>query len=170
MPDHDTRGYRSGVGMMVLNRDGLAWLGRRVASPAEAEGPGKWWQMPQGGVDAGEDPARAALRELAEETGITTARIIAETSEWLRYDLPVELRDRAWGGRYRGQKQKWFALRFLGRDDEIDISPPGGHGAEFDAWRWAPMSELPGLIVPFKRDVYTAVVREFAPLARPTGE
>lgn len=170
MPKNDQRGYRPCVGMMVLNRDGLAWIGRRVGGPAEPEGPDPWWQMPQGGIDGNEDPAKAALRELREETGITSARIIAEAPGWLSYDLPEDLRGKAWGGRYRGQTQKWFALRFEGEDGEIDIAPRDGHDAEFEAWRWAPVAELPGLIVPFKRGVYAAVVRAFAPIARPGAE
>jgi len=169
MPDHDPRGYRPGVGVLVLNRAGLVWVGQRAGAPTEAEGPGQWWQMPQGGIDEDEDPARAALRELEEETGIgkDSVRILAETSGWLSYDLPWELRDRAWGGRFRGQRQKWFAMRFLGSDEEIEVTPPGGLEPEFIAWRWVPMSDLPALIAPFKREVYAAVVAEFAPFARP---
>lgn len=170
MTREDTRGYRPCVGMMALNREGLAWIGRRAGGPAQAEGPDPWWQMPQGGIDGGEDPAKAALRELREETGIKSARIIAETSSWLSYDLPEDLRDKAWEGRYRGQTQKWFAIRFVGPESEIDIRARDGHDAEFEAWRWAPLAELPGLIVPFKRAVYAAVVREFASFARPERE
>ena len=123
--------YRPCVGVMVLNRDGRVWIGRRPDAPAEPEGPGAWWQMPQGGIDASEDPAKAALRELEEETGIRSVEIIAESPGWYTYDLPVELRPRAWGGRYRGQKQKWFAARFTGSDDEVALVRPG-HPQEFD--------------------------------------
>jgi putative (di)nucleoside polyphosphate hydrolase len=158
--------YRPCVGIMVLNRAGLVWIGRRHDAPGEPEGPGAWWQMPQGGIDADEDPARAALRELEEETGIRSVDIIAESSAWYTYDLPENLRPKAWGGRYRGQRQKWFAVRFHGGDDEVALVRPG-HPAEFDAWRWAGVDELVDLIVPFKRAVYEQVVREFAALARP---
>jgi putative (di)nucleoside polyphosphate hydrolase len=151
---------------MVLNRAGKVWIGRRRDAPAEPEGPGAWWQMPQGGVDDDEDPAKAALRELYEETGICSVEIIAESRDWYRYDLPMNLRPSAWGGRYRGQKQKWFAVRFTGSDDEVVLARPG-HKPEFDAWRWAAMDELVDLIVPFKRSVYEQVVAEFAALAEP---
>ncbi|HEY7083357.1 MAG TPA: RNA pyrophosphohydrolase [Hyphomicrobiaceae bacterium] len=158
--------YRPCVGIMVLNPDGLVWLGRRLDAPAEPEGPGSWWQMPQGGIDANEDPPKAALRELEEETGIRSVEIMTESSGWYTYDLPAELRPKAWGGRYRGQRQKWFAMRFTGSDDEIALERPG-HPQEFDAWRWARLEELEGLIVPFKRSVYAQVVRDFAAFARP---
>lgn len=158
--------YRPCVGIMLLNCAGLVWIGRRADAPQEAEGPGTWWQMPQGGIDAGEDPAKAALRELQEETGIVTARIIAESVQWLTYDLPPSLLGKAWGGRFRGQKQKWFAARFEGEDSEVDIAPPG-HQIEFDSWRWARITELPALVAPFKRDVYSAVLAELGHLAKP---
>ena len=162
-------GYRPCVGITVINRDGLVWVGRRADAPGDAEGSGAWWQMPQGGIDAGEDPASAALRELIEETAMRTVRIIGETEGWLRYDLPEHLVGKAWGGRYRGQEQKWFAVRFLGDESEIDIAPPEGLKPEFTEWRWVPLSEVTDLIVPFKRDVYSKVVAAFAPLAR-SGE
>jgi putative (di)nucleoside polyphosphate hydrolase len=150
---------------MVINRDGLVWVGRRVATQRN-EGEGDWWQMPQGGIDPGEDPAGAALRELAEETGIRSVEIVAEAPQWFAYDLPSELVGRSWGGRYRGQKQKWFAVRFLGEDSEVDIAPRHGHAAEFDAWRWVAIEQLLELIVPFKREVYAQVVATFAPFTR----
>jgi putative (di)nucleoside polyphosphate hydrolase len=159
--------YRPCVGIMVLNSADRVWIGRRRDAPGEPEGPGAWWQMPQGGIDETEDPARAAVRELEEETGIRSVHIIAESSAWYRYDLPANLRPRAWGGRYCGQKQKWFAMRFTANDDEVVLSRPG-HKAEFDAWRWAAMGELIDLVVPFKRAVYEQVVREFAPLVAST--
>ena len=134
--------------------------------PGEPEGPGAWWQMPQGGIDDREAPQPAALRELYEETGIVSVRIIAESPAWYSYDLPENLRPKAWGGRYVGQRQKWFAARFTGEEAEIQLQRPG-HTAEFDAWRWARIDELVGLIVPFKRSVYAGVVHEFAHLAAP---
>jgi putative (di)nucleoside polyphosphate hydrolase len=160
-------GYRPGVGIMVLNREGLVWVGRRADAPGEPEGPGAWWQMPQGGIDDNEAPKVAAFRELFEETGMRSAEVIAELPDWLSYDLPPDLAGRAWSGRYRGQKQKWFAMRFLGPDSEIDISAPAGHNLEFEAWRWVAVGELLGLVVPFKRDVYARVVATFGPIARP---
>jgi putative (di)nucleoside polyphosphate hydrolase len=158
--------YRPCVGIMVLNPAGLVWIGRRHDAPGEPEGPGAWWQMPQGGIDDHEDPGRAALRELEEETGIRSVEIIAESPGWYTYDLPEHLRPNAWGGRYRGQKQKWFAARFTGSDTEIALARPG-HEPEFDSWRWADIDELVGLIVPFKRPVYEQVVRDFGALVRP---
>jgi putative (di)nucleoside polyphosphate hydrolase len=162
----DLPAYRLCVGIMVLNRAGRVWIGRRRDAPAEPEGPGAWWQMPQGGIDASEDPAAAALRELDEETGIRSVTLIAESAAWYTYDLPPNLRPNAWGGRYRGQKQKWFAARFTGSDDEVALMRPGLK-PEFDTWRWAEMGELAGLVVPFKRQVYEQVVAEFAPLVEP---
>jgi putative (di)nucleoside polyphosphate hydrolase len=159
--------YRPCVGVMVINRDGLVFVGRRADMPGEPEGDGQWWQMPQGGIDEGEAPSLAALRELHEETGIRTATIIGETRDWLVYDLPPQLIGVAWGGKFRGQRQKWFAVRFLGKDAEIDIGPRDGHQAEFEAWRWAPVEDLVRTIVPFKRDVYSAVVNELGRLAQP---
>jgi putative (di)nucleoside polyphosphate hydrolase len=123
--------------------------------------------MPQGGIDEGEDALQAALRELHEETGIRSVEKMAESPEWYTYDLPPELRPKAWGGKYRGQKQKWFALRFVGSEDEINVADPPGHKAEFDSWRWAGLNELVGLIVPFKRLVYEQVVRDLGPVVRP---
>lgn len=160
MIDKESLPYRPCVGIMLLNREGLAFIGRRADHEGEPEGAGTWWQMPQGGVDAGEDVEAAARRELAEETGVVSARLIARTSDWLTYDLPDELIGIAWEGRYRGQKQMWFAFRFEGADSEIDIAPREGHTQEFDAWRWAELAELPPLVVPFKRAVYLSVIEE----------
>ena len=155
--------YRACVGVTLLNRQGLVWIGRRRDKPND-EGIGHWWQMPQGGIDEGETPVRAAMRELKEETGVTSAEVIAEAPGWFTYDLPSHLIGISWKGRYRGQKQKWFACRFVGEDAEIDISGIG-HKAEFDQWRWAPITDLPDLIVPFKRNVYVEVVQAFRHLA-----
>ncbi len=158
--------YRLCVGQMVINSQGLVWIGRRADIPGDAEGRGTWWQMPQGGVDPGEDPAAAARRELFEETAIVSVDQIAELTRWVTYDLPPELIGRAWGGRYRGQKQKWFAYRFNGQDGEINIVPAAGLEAEFVEWRWARADDLLDLIVPFKREVYRQVLVEFGPLVR----
>jgi putative (di)nucleoside polyphosphate hydrolase len=168
--DPATLGYRPCVGIVVINAQGLVWVGRRADAPGDAEGRGDWWQMPQGGIDKGEDPAVAALRELDEETSISNVAIIGETPQWLRYDLPPHLVGKAWKGKYRGQEQKWFAVRFLGDDSEIDIFPSEPHQIEFLAWRWVPLAEVEQLIVPFKRDVYRQVVETFAPLVRPAPE
>lgn len=151
--------YRPCVGVMLLNAEGLVWIGRRFDKQND-EGKGHWWQMPQGGIDGGEDPAIAAARELAEETAITSAKIIAEAPDWYQYDLPEHLIGKSWKGKYRGQTQKWFAMRFLGDDSEIDLAPPG-HKQEFDEWRWAPMDEMLDLIVPFKKPVYEQVIKAF---------
>jgi putative (di)nucleoside polyphosphate hydrolase len=158
--------YRPNVGIMIINRMGEIWIGRRADAPTDLEGPGAWWQMPQGGVDASEDPAKAALRELYEETGIRSVRIIGESAGWYAYDFPPGVGKGALGGQYRGQRQKWFAVRFLGNDEEVMLARPG-HKPEFDTWRWARLDELADLIVPFKRPVYEQVIREFAPLAVP---
>lgn len=165
--DPETLPYRPCVGQMVINHGGLVWAGRRTDSKNDAEGRGTWWQMPQGGIDAGEDPAAAARRELFEETAIRSVDLIAELPRWLTYDLPPELIGKAWGGLYRGQKQRWFAYRFTGSDSEININPPPGLDAEFIEWRWFPVNELIDLIVPFKREVYRDVLSAFAPLAQP---
>lgn len=163
-------GYRPCVGLMVINQEKLVWIGRRAGAKKanEPEGTGHWWQMPQGGIDDGEEPVEAALRELREETGIdpSSVEILSETADWHVYDLPEHLVGKAWGGGYRGQKQKWFLMRFLGSDSQINITPNDPHQIEFDAWRWAQSSELIDLVVPFKRDVYRAVLAEFAPIMR----
>ncbi len=149
---------------MLLNKAGLVWVGHRFDEPND-EGSGEWWQMPQGGIDADEDPLKAAFRELAEETSIQQAELIAEAPAWLHYDLPAHLISRSFSGRYRGQTQKWFALRFLGEDHDINVHTPLGDVAEFDAWKWVPMHTLETIIVPFKLDVYREVVRVFGHLA-----
>lgn len=159
--------YRPCVGIAVFNRKGEVWAGRRIMEPeSEMEGASKLWQMPQGGIDEGEDPLEAARRELYEETGIRSISLLAEAPEWITYELPGHLVGKALEGRYRGQKQKWFAFRFEGDEDEISINPPpGGHAPEFDAWAWKRMEELPELIVPFKRNVYEQVLAAFRHLA-----
>ena len=146
--------YRQGVGIMLLNRDGKVFVGARIDNPEDA------WQMPQGGMDEGEDPWATALRELEEETGIPPALVerVAMCPEQLRYDLPEESRPRHWGGKWRGQVQHWFLCRFVGRDEDIDIST--AH-AEFRAWKWVQPEQLPELIVPFKRDLYRRLLKDF---------
>jgi putative (di)nucleoside polyphosphate hydrolase len=151
---------------MLINDEGRVFVGRRADRKGAPEGVGNWWQMPQGGLDKGEDPEVAARRELLEETGVRSVRFIARTRDWLIYDHPSELVGVAWEGRYRGQKQLWFAARFEGPESEIDIGPREGHEQEFDAWRWVTLSELPALVVPFKRKVYLSVIEEFGALVR----
>ena len=156
--------YRRNVGAALFDRRGRVLVARRADRP-NAEAESGWWQLPQGGIDADEDPRAAVLRELAEEIGTDRAEIIGEHPEWLHYDLPPALIGRALHGRYRGQKQRWFALRFLGRDADIrlDADPH----PEFDAWRWVELAALPALAVEFKRPIYEALVISFARFATP---
>jgi putative (di)nucleoside polyphosphate hydrolase len=149
------QGYRAGVGVMLLDAQKRVFVGRRI----DMEGDN--WQMPQGGIDKGETPREAALRELKEEAGTDRAEFLAEAARWLRYDVPKEVAGRLWRGRYRGQMQKWFAMRFTGRDGDIDLAT---HHPEFNAWKWVAPAELPRLIVPFKRRLYLDILAEFAPL------
>jgi putative (di)nucleoside polyphosphate hydrolase len=165
--DPESLPYRPCVGIMVLNAPGLVWVGRRIAEPdSEFSGAAKLWQMPQGGIDKGEEPLDAARREIFEETGMESLALIEEAPDWINYDLPAELVGVALKGKYRGQTQKWFAFRFEGDESEIRINPPpAGEKAEFDAWAWRPMADLTGLIVPFKRKLYADVVAAFRHIA-----
>jgi putative (di)nucleoside polyphosphate hydrolase len=148
--------YRPCVGIMLFNKDGKVFVGKRIDQTVEG------WQMPQGGIDDGETPRQAVLRELGEEVGTDKAEIIGEMDDWLTYDLPEHLIGVAFHGKYRGQRQKWFALRFTGKDSDIDLT---AHDPEFSAYQWATLEDLPGLIVPFKRETYKAVIAAFAALA-----
>ena len=152
MTDHHL--YRRGVGVMLLNADGLVFVGRRIDNRDEA------WQMPQGGIDKGEDSWAAALREVEEETGIAPHLVeqIACHPQQLRYDIPDAIASRLWGGKWKGQLQDWYLARFLGTEDEIDIAT---EDPEFNDWKWVEPSALPDLIVPFKRDMYRAIVAGF---------
>jgi putative (di)nucleoside polyphosphate hydrolase len=158
--------YRPCVGVMLLSRDGGVFVGCRIEGPEHVDLTHSW-QMPQGGIDPGEEPWPAALRELREETNVRSVERIGEIAEWLRYDIPRDIVGQAWKGKYRGQTQKWFAMRFTGAESEIDVEhPDGAHEAEFAAWRWEPMRNVPELVVPFKRAVYERVVKEFSSLAK----
>ena len=155
---HEDLPYRPCVGVMLINRDGLVFVGRRIDQSVEG------WQMPQGGIDGDETPVAAALRELKEEIGTDKATPLREMREWLAYDLPGHLLGVALHGRYRGQKQKWIAMRFTGSDSDIDVAT---EHPEFSHWKWLAMEALPRLIVPFKRDTYEKVIAEFRDLAFP---
>ena len=146
------RPYRPCVGIMLINDHGLVFVAQRIDQVVEA------WQMPQGGVEQDETPRQAALRELEEEIGTNRAEIIAETEDWIPYDLPAELADKVWRGRFRGQTQKWFAMRFLGTDGDINLATAE---PEFDAWKWTPMATLVDVAVDFKRGNYAQVVAAF---------
>jgi len=148
--------YRKGVGIMLFNRQGQVFVAQRIDNPGEA------WQMPQGGIDEGEAPKDTAFREMLEEIGSNHAEILAESAQWLTYDLPADLIGRIWKGKYRGQKQKWFAMLFLGEDKDINLATKH---PEFNQWRWAEFREVIELIVPFKRELYEQVATEFAPVA-----
>lgn len=150
----DALPYRPCVGVMLINPQGLIFAGQRRDSDSPA------WQMPQGGIDKGEKPRQAALRELWEETGVTADLVdfIGKTHHWVTYDLPPELLGKVWGGKYRGQRQKWFLYRFLGRDDQVNIATDH---PEFSRWKWVGVDEMLAAIVPFKRAVYVDVVNSF---------
>jgi putative (di)nucleoside polyphosphate hydrolase len=159
--------YRPCVGVMLINAKGLVFVGRRLGGPEHVDDTHSW-QMPQGGVDEDEDTYKAALRELYEETSVETVEKLGESKGWLKYDIPRTVVGKAWKGKYRGQKQKWYALRFTGKDSEIDVKKPGGgkHKAEFSEWRWEKAERLPELIIPFKRDVYVQVLEELGKFAK----
>ncbi|MEL6690417.1 MAG: RNA pyrophosphohydrolase [Pseudomonadota bacterium] len=149
--------YRRNVGVMLVNAEGLVFVGQRKDNPSPA------WQMPQGGIDDGEAPRAAALRELEEETGVSPdlVDVVGETANWIRYELPVELISKLWKGRWRGQEQKYFLMRFRGSDADVNIAT---EEPEFSSWQWMKPADLPGAIVPFKREVYEKVVAELEPL------
>jgi putative (di)nucleoside polyphosphate hydrolase len=159
--------YRPCVGIMLLNSAGLVWIGKRSEPGGTENATSEYaWQMPQGGIDRGEEPLAAAKRELFEETGVRGARLLAEAPDWFSYDLPPMIGRKSWKGRYRGQTQKWFAFRFEGRDEDIDLTKTIGpnHKPEFSDWRWEHMHRLAELVIPFKRPVYEKVVASFAHL------
>ena len=160
MIDHSSLPYRPCAGVMLANRDGRIFVGQRLDTSSEA------WQMPQGGIDEGEKPRAAALRELWEETGVTgdLVEFIAKTEDWVTYDLPPDLLGRVWGGKYRGQKQKWFLFRYLGTDAQVNIAT---EHPEFDRWQWSRADEMVASIVPFKRAVYEQVASTFRPHLAP---
>jgi len=145
--------YRRGVGVMLLNKDGKVFVGARIDNTDEA------WQMPQGGIDDGEEPEIAVFREMEEEIGTRDARIMGMMDDWIRYDIPERTAKKLWGGKYKGQRQKWIALEFLGDDSDIDLT--ADKHPEFSKWKWVPLKDLLKYVVPFKRDVYAAVMHEF---------
>ena len=152
-PDRAALRYRPAVGIMLLNRQGEVFVGRRIDMPVMPA-----WQMPQGGIDPGETPCQAAMRELEEEIGTAKVVLLGESRVWLKYDLPIELAGGIWGGRYRGQRQKWFVMRFIGTNADINLAT---EHPEFDAWQWVAPERLPDLIVPFKRQLYIDILAEF---------
>jgi putative (di)nucleoside polyphosphate hydrolase len=164
-PDRESMPYRDCAGIALFNRDGLVFMGKRMAAgdPEDSAQRGAPWQMPQGGIDPGEAPLEAALRELFEETNVRSARLVHEAPDWIFYDLPDELLGIGLKGKYRGQRQRWFAFAFTGEEAEIDVAHPGEGAApaEFDAWRWERLERAPELIVDFKRDAYVQLVEAF---------
>jgi putative (di)nucleoside polyphosphate hydrolase len=153
--DNDNRPYRLGVGIVLFNADGQVFVGRRKDTVELA------WQFPQGGIDKGEDPLQAAWREMSEEIGTDKAQLIGQSKDWLAYDLPPDLAAKSWGGKYRGQKQMWYAFRFVGKDSDIDLET---HTPEFAEWKWMDLAGVPDCIVAFKRPLYIQVVAEFLSL------
>lgn len=147
--------YRLGVGMMILNSKNQIFVGKRIDAKLQA------WQMPQGGIHMGETPSKAAMREMMEEIGSNNGTIVAESKNWYSYDIPKFLIPKLWNGNYRGQKQKWFLINFVGSDSDINIDT---NHPEFQEWRWADIDELYDIIIPFKRKLYSAVIEEFKPL------
>ncbi|GGE26977.1 RNA pyrophosphohydrolase [Agaricicola taiwanensis] len=168
MTNPESLPYRPCVGIMLLNAENKVFIGRRADAPDDPEGPGQWWQMPQGGIDEGEDTWLAALRELHEETSVRSVEKLAETDGWLTYDFPPGVVGQRWKNVFRGQKQKWYAVRLTGPESEIDVLTPGGgaHKAEFSVWRWEDMDRVPELIIPFKREVYLQVIDRFRHLVQ----
>jgi putative (di)nucleoside polyphosphate hydrolase len=156
-PEYQQLPYRPCVGIMLINAQGKVFVAKRIDTTSDA------WQMPQGGIDDGEDAFAAALRELGEEIGTHNASLIAQNGDWLHYDLPAHLVPKLWGGKYRGQRQLWFCLSFLGDDSEINIAT--AH-PEFCEWQWIDIDRLPDIIVPFKRELYAKLVTEFTPHIR----
>ncbi len=156
-PSQSDKPYRRGVGVVLVNADGRVFVAQRIDTDEPA------WQLPQGGIDKDEDPVQAAFRELEEETGTANAELVAETDDWLRYDLPADLHTKVWKGRYRGQEQKWYLMRFLGSDDEINIDTDH---PEFSEWKWTELESLPDLIIGFKRDLYRQIVAAFSDRVR----
>lgn len=153
----DGRSYRPGVGITLFNGKGHVFVAERLDNPGA-------WQMPQGGIDEGEEPEIAVFREMEEEIGTRNARILGVMQEWVRYEIPDRTSKKLWGGKYRGQQQKWIALEFLGDDSEIDLE--AHHDPEFSQWKWVPISDLLDYVVAFKRDVYARVMDEFSPYAK----
>ena len=147
--------YRRCVGLVVINNDGLVFVGKRIDSNLNA------WQMPQGGIENGESPRNAGLRELKEEIGTNNVKLIGEIDNWLNYDIPQKLSSKLWNGKYRGQTQKWLAFQFLGNDDEININT---EDPEFKEWKWEEHKNLVNLAVPFKKDIYKKIINEFSHL------
>jgi putative (di)nucleoside polyphosphate hydrolase len=167
-PDRESLPYRDCVGTAVFNHEGKVFIGRRKAGEDPEGSPllGAPWQMPQGGIDKGEAPSASATRELYEETSIRSVEMVAEAPGWIYYDLPDEMIGIALKGKYRGQRQRWFAYRFTGSESEINVTAPGGGEmpAEFDMWRWEELEQLPNIIVPFKKQAYLEVVTAFRDL------
>ena len=164
MARYDDLPYRPCVGIMLINRAGLVFIGRRLGGPEHVDDSHDW-QMPQGGIDPGEESWAAAQRELYEETNVRSVERLGEVKEWLTYDIPRTIAGRTWKGRYRGQKQRWYAMRFVGDEREINVAAPAGHKSEFASWRWEAMNRIPELVIPFKRPVYERVVKEFSKFA-----